>query len=446
MTTEWPSWDEASAQLRELADDDVFCAEERTLLDLLAEAMDARDFTDAVSSCRALVLRFRGRSEHLETLIGGFLAAHLLLMLWQMGDPLAEEDILLSSRVSLRPLRSVSSAGVNRREFIDFAVLLGGVVKDCGVLADGSTDVVVRHLEQGLRLCDKQTEWSDAAHLHFYLGTLRAAKMKPDPAVQHFTAARDIWLNHCQYEEAAEAEGDAGLCLLQQSRDETLERLRARLSELQNQLQALTSEIGDATETNEQTNEPSPPSPLVERETLHCDAAIGRLTNALRIAEHGQAASLYGCLYHHLGSANSHRGLMDESIKWLRRAVAWRQDHDSVDRVIFSKQRLARVLVERYEKAEPKRDGDLEAALQQLDETAALLEVSPNDDEWVALQMLKGKIYLHRSQAGSPADAQAAIACFERAKLRYGLLGETGRAERVERWLARAHAKVTEQS
>jgi tetratricopeptide (TPR) repeat protein len=408
--------------------------------------MDARDFPEAVSSCRALVLRFRDRSDRLEMLIGAILATYLLLLLGQTGDALVEDDILLSSRVALRPLFSVSSAGVNRHEFVDFAILLGGLAKDCGVLADGSVDVVIGILEQGLRLCDKKTEWADAAHLHFYLGTLYAAKRNTDPAVRHFTSARDIWLTHCQYEEAAEAESDAGFCLLRQSQDDYLDRLHARLREVQHAIQALTSETGAATEANERTDGPALPPPRVERETLHCDAAIGRLTNALRIAEHCQAASLCGCLYHHLGLANSCRGLMDESIKWFHRAVAWHKDHDSVDLVIDSKQQLAQAFVERYEKAEPKRDADLKAALQQLDETAVLLEISPSEHDWAALQMLKGKIHLHRSRAGSLADAQAAIECFERAKLRYGLLGETGDEQRAERWLARVHAKVNAQS
>ena len=41
-------------------------------------------------------------------------------------------------------------------------------------------------------------------------------------------------------------------------------------------------------------------------------------------------------------------------------------------------------------------------------EALALLEISPSEDDWAALQFLKGRIYLHRFRAGSPADAQAA--------------------------------------
>src|SRR6202035_5101363 len=125
-------------------------------------------------------------------------------------------------------------------------------------------------------------------------------------------------------------------------------------------------------------------------------------------------------------------------IQWFRRSVAWREDHDTVDSVIFSKQQLARAFVERYAKAEAKMEADLNAAFQQVDEALAFLEISPDEHEWAQLQFLKGEVHLQRAQGGASADTEAAIACFENARLRFGLLGETREEERAQRWLARA--------
>jgi hypothetical protein len=137
---------------------------------------------------------------------------------------------------------------------------------------------------------------------------------------------------------------------------------------------------------------------------------------------------------------------MDESIQWFRRALDWRKDHDTVDSVIFSKQQLARAFVERHAKAEAKMEADLNAAFQQVDEALALLEISPDEHDWARLQFLKGEVHLHRAQGGASADTEAAIACFENARLRFGLLGETREEDRAQRRLARAQAKLTGQS